>query len=161
MLIDKCSFSIHLKLALAHCVIQLLLYYAFSFRKTKNFFVSETGRLSQVRKNEIKSNVNKNMAIYLLCLKKGLSSVDKKMTQKWINEFYITPLERLVKTTRWPKTLKPYLMKKQKAIWNCWKTKYCKVLQVITSCCLILWFFCRQRVLLKSDTYLNLCFINK
>ena len=42
-------------------------------------FVSETG---QRGKNETKSNVNKNMTTYLLCLKKGLSSVDKKITQK-------------------------------------------------------------------------------
>ena len=33
-------------------------------------------------KNETKSNGNKNMRTFLLCMKKGLSSVDGKITKK-------------------------------------------------------------------------------
>ena len=33
------------------------------------------------RKNETKSNVNKIMTTYVLCVKKGVSSVDKKITR--------------------------------------------------------------------------------
>ena len=36
--------------------------------------------LRQRRKNETKSNVNKIMRTYLLCVKEGVSLVDEKMT---------------------------------------------------------------------------------
>ena len=74
MLIGKSSFSICFQLVSAYCVIQ-------SFRKTENFDISATERLRQTGKNEIKSNDNKNMRTYLLCMKKGWSSVDERITK--------------------------------------------------------------------------------
>ena len=52
------------------------------FIKQETFYVSVTERLKQRRKNETKSNVNKNMRTYLLCMKKGESSIDEKITKK-------------------------------------------------------------------------------
>ena len=42
-----------------------------------------TERVKQRRKSETKSNVNKNTRTYLLCMKKGVSSVDEKILKKW------------------------------------------------------------------------------
>ena len=50
----------------------------FFFRKTKKFYVSAMKRLRQGGK---KSNVNKIMRTYLLCMNKGGSSVDEKITR--------------------------------------------------------------------------------
>ena len=66
-----CSFSIHFQLVSAHCVIQLLLSYAFFHFIKEKTFVSK--RLRQSRKIKTKSNVNKIMSTYLLCMKKGVS----------------------------------------------------------------------------------------
>ena len=53
----------------------------FSFRKTENFYVSTIERLRQRGKNETKSNVNKIMRKYLLCMKKSGSLIDEKITR--------------------------------------------------------------------------------
>ena len=74
MLIRKSSISIRFQLVSADCVIQKTLMYL----KTEKFDVSATERLRQRGKNETKSNVNKNMRTYLLCMKKGWSSVDEE-----------------------------------------------------------------------------------
>ena len=75
MLIGKSSFSIRFQLVSASCVVQ-------SFRKTENFDISATERLRPGGTNETKSNDNKNMRTYLLCMGKGCSSVDEKITKK-------------------------------------------------------------------------------
>ena len=83
VLIDKCSFSIHFWLVSAHCVNQSFLSYTFfSILKTENFYISATECLRQRGQNETKSNVDKNMRTYLLCKKKGMSSVYEKITKK-------------------------------------------------------------------------------
>ena len=54
----------------------------FSYRKTENFRVSSTERLRQKGKNGTKASANKNMRTYLLCMKKGVCSVDEKLKKK-------------------------------------------------------------------------------
>ena len=75
-------------------------------------------RLRQKRKNKTKSNINEIVRTYLLCMKKGVSSVDEKITRNDNNKLrlYITPLGYLVKATKWPKILECCLTKKRKAI---------------------------------------------
>ena len=82
MLLCKSLFSIRFQLVSAHCVIQLFLSYTFSFCKTENLDISARERLRKKGKNETKSNNNKNMRTYLLCMTKGWSSVDEKITKK-------------------------------------------------------------------------------
>ena len=83
----------------------------FSFRETKNLYVTETEHLRQREKNETKSNVNKNMRTYLLCIKKdlsscmqkGASSSDEKITRNDNNKWRsLISLKRLVKTWKCP-----------------------------------------------------------
>ena len=66
--------------SLSHSVAFVLC--VFSFRKTENFCVSTTERLRQRGKSETKSRANKNLRTYLLCMKKGIYSVDDKITKK-------------------------------------------------------------------------------
>ena len=70
------SFSVGF-ISLCHSVAFVLR--IFSFRATANFYVSAKECLRQRGKNETKSNVNKNMGKYLLCMKKGVSSCMKKV----------------------------------------------------------------------------------
>ena len=73
------SFSIGFS-SLFHSVVFVVC--IFSFRKTERFYASATERLRQRGKIEIRSNVNKNMRMYLLCMKKDGSSVDEKVIKK-------------------------------------------------------------------------------
>ena len=105
MLVGKCSFSIYFELVSAHCVIQLILPNAFfPFVKQKTF-VSAMERLRQRRRNETKSNVNKIMRLYLvICMKKGVSSIDEKITRNDNNKLKSPiPLQRLIKLRCGPK----------------------------------------------------------
>ena len=52
----------------------------FSFCKTEN--CNGARRVRQRGKNETKSNVNKNTKTYLLCMEKGVSSVEEKILKK-------------------------------------------------------------------------------
>ena len=52
--------------SLCHSVVFVLC--IFSFRKTENCYASAMAHLRQRRKNETKSNVNKIMRTYLLCM---------------------------------------------------------------------------------------------
>ena len=81
MLIDKCSFSAHFQLASVCCFTQLLLSCAFFPFVEQNFYVSAMERKRSTAKNKTKSNINKIMRTYLLCMKKGVSSVDEKKTR--------------------------------------------------------------------------------
>ena len=80
MLIDKSSFSIHFSWFLCNSVVFVL--YIISFRKKEDFYVSAIERLRQRGKNETKLNANKNLRTYLLCMKKGVSSVVERVTKK-------------------------------------------------------------------------------
>ena len=51
--------------------------------KIESVYVSAMECLTVKGQNETKSNVNKNMNRYLLRKKKGVSSVDEKMTKKY------------------------------------------------------------------------------
>ena len=73
--------------SLCHSVAFVL--YILSFRKRESPCVSAMERLRQNRKIETKSNVNKIMSTYLLCMKKSVScSVDEKITRNDNNELW-------------------------------------------------------------------------
>ena len=61
---------------LCHSVAFILCFFPFVKQKTV------TERVRQRGKSEAKSNVNKNTRTYLLCMKKGMSSVDEKILKK-------------------------------------------------------------------------------
>ena len=63
-----------------HSVVFVL--FIFLFSKTQNFYLSLAEFSDKEKKNESKSNANKSMRTYLLCMKKGVSSVDEKITKK-------------------------------------------------------------------------------
>ena len=64
-------------------------------------------RLRQRGKNQTKSNVNRTMRTYLLCMKKGVSSIYEKIIRTQNNHLRnFIHLGRLIKTTTWPKILK-------------------------------------------------------
>ena len=73
------SFSVGFS-SLCHSVVFVLCF--FSFLETEKLYVSAVERLRQKGKTETKSNVNENMKTYLLCMKKGASSVAEKITNK-------------------------------------------------------------------------------
>ena len=54
----------------------------FPFVKQKTFVSLQRSVCDKEEKNESKSDVNKNMKTYLLCMKKDVSSVDKKIIKK-------------------------------------------------------------------------------
>ena len=79
--------------------------------KSESLYIFAMEHLRQREKNEMRT--------YLLCMKKGLSSVDGKIINKWkykFVSFILNLLGRLVKLKRWPIILEFRLMKKQKAI---------------------------------------------
>ena len=80
------SFSVSLSTLCQSVVFVLCI---FSFLKTENFYFSATECLTLRGQNETKSNrnikdnkVNKDMSRYLICKKKGLSSVDNKIAKE-------------------------------------------------------------------------------
>ena len=79
--------------------------------KSESLYIFAMEHLRQREKNEMRT--------YLLCMKKGLSSVDGKIINKWkykLVSFILNLLGRLVKLKRWPIISEFRLMKKQKAI---------------------------------------------